>query len=322
MVSEHSRLEAIMASVTIFGGTGFIGRYVVTRLAENGWSVTVAVRRPDEALFLKSAGAVGQVTPVGANVRDRASVARAIDGAEAVVNLVGILYQSGAQRFQSVQAEGAGTIAQAAKSAGVKRLVHVSAIGADRQSPSLYAQSKALGEELVRKAFPDATILCPSIVFGPEDDFFNRFARMAGVSPFLPLIGGGRMRFQPVYVGDVAEAVSRALASSDCMGKTFELGGPGVYSFEQLLRLVLKEIRKQRLLLPIPFWLAGLQALALELLPEPPLTRDQLQLLRKDNVVQSGSPGLAELGIQATPLEVVVPEYLARYRPRGFYERG
>jgi NADH dehydrogenase len=213
-----------MALATVFGGSGFIGRYVVGQLAKRGWSVNVAVRRPDSALFLKTAGAVGQITPVAANIRDKASVERAIQGAEAVVNLVGILFEAGPQRFQGVHAEDAGQIAEAAKKAGVKSLAHLSAIGADPASPSLYARSKAEGEARVRAAFPEAVILRPSIVFGPEDDFFNRFARMARLSPFRPLIGGGRTRFQPVYVGDVAQAVANALERDECRGKTYELG--------------------------------------------------------------------------------------------------
>lgn len=309
-----------MALATVFGGSGFIGRYVVAKLAEAGWSVNVAVRRPDEALFLKSAGAVGQITPIAANVRDRASVERALAGAEAAVNLIGILFEGGQQRFRAIQAEGASAIAEAAARLGVKRLVHVSAIGADSASASLYAQSKAEGEANVRKAFPSATILRPSIVFGPEDDFFNRFARLATLLPALPLIGGGKTRFQPVYVGDVAAAVAQALVRTDCLGKTYELGGPAVYTFADLLRLILKEIRRPRLLLPLPFAIANVQAAILEWLPVPPLTRDQVRLLRTDNVVAPNALGLADLGIEPKPVELIVPEYLAQYRPRGYYE--
>ena len=206
---------------TVFGGSGFIGRYVVTNLARAGWLVRVAVRRPDEALFLKTAGAVGQVTPVAANVRDRASVARAVAGADAVVNLVGILHEGGPQKFEAVQAEGAKTIAEEAARAGARHLVQISAIGADANSDSAYARTKAAGEAAVRQAFPDATILRPSIVFGAEDGFFNRFAKMAQLAPALPLIGGGKTRFQPVYVGDVAEAVVKAIETPDAAGRTY-----------------------------------------------------------------------------------------------------
>ncbi len=310
-----------MSLATVFGGSGFIGRYVVAALAARGWAINVAVRRPDQALFLKTAGTVGQVTPIAANVRDRASIERAVAGAEAVINLVGILYQSGPQRFQAVHAEGAGQVGAAAARAGAKHLVHVSAIGADQTSPSLYARSKAEGESRVRAAFPEAVILRPSIVFGPEDDFFNRFARMARISPFLPLIGGGHTRFQPVYVGDVADAVLAVLERWDRRGKTFELAGPAIYTFEELLRLMLKETRQRRLLLPLPFALASLQAALLEWLPVPPLTVDQVRLLRRDNVATPNQPGLAQLGIEPRPVELVLPTYLDQYRPRGYYER-
>ena len=311
-----------MGLATVFGGSGFVGRYVVAALARRGWSVNVAVRRPDSALFLKTAGTVGQVTPVAANVRDRASIERALAGASAVINLVGILFQSGAQRFQSVHVEGAGEIAAAAKRAGARHLVHVSAIGADPEAQSHYARTKGEGEARVLAAFAEAVILRPSIVFGPEDDFFNRFARMSRLSPFLPLIGGGKTRFQPVYAGDVAEAVAVALERPDCRGKIYELGGPAIYTFEELLRLMMKETKQPRLLIPLPFALASLQAWFLEWLPVPPLTVDQVRLLRRDNVVGDGQPGLGALGIEAKPVELVIPSYLDRYRPRGHYDRS
>ena len=304
--------------VTVFGGSGFIGRYVVRNLARAGWQVRVAVRRPDEALFLKTAGDVGQVTPVAANIRDDASVNAACVGADAVVNLVGILYEGGRQKFDAVQAEGAGRVARAAKVAGAKRFVQISAIGADANSDSAYARSKAAGEAKVAMAFPGATILRPSIVFGPEDNFFNRFAKMAMLSPALPLIGGGNTRFQPVYVGDVAAAVAKAIEDAGTAGNTYELAGPRAYTFRELLRLMLNEIGRCRLLVPLPFALAMLKATFLQLLPMPLLTVDQVKLLKRDNVA-SGKPGLKELGISPTAVEVVIPTYLDRYRPRGHY---
>jgi NADH dehydrogenase len=306
---------------TVFGGSGFIGRYVVSKLAREGWLVRVAVRRPDEALFLKTAGVVGQVTPVAANVRDRASVARAIAGATAVVNLVGILHESGRQKFQAVQAEAPRTIAEEAARAGVRHLVHISAIGADANSDSTYARTKAAGEAAVQQAFPGATILRPSIVFGPEDDFFNRFAKMAQIAPALPLIGGGRTRFQPVYVGDVADAVVRAIEMREAAGRTYELAGPKVYSFAELMRLMLKEIGRKRALVPLPFPVASLMGSVLQNLPMPQLTADQVRQLKRDNLPTAGAAGLADLGITPTMVEAILPTYLDRYRARGAYRR-
>ncbi len=309
------------ALATVFGGSGFIGRYVVTNLARKDWMVRVAVRRPDEALFLKTAGVPAQVTPVAANVRDRASIARAVAGADAVVNLVGILHESGRQRFQAVQAEGPRLIAEEAARAGVRRLVHISAIGADAKSDSAYARTKAEGEAAIRAAFPEATILRPSIVFGPEDGFFNRFARMALLSPALPLIGGGRTRFQPVYVGDVAEAVVRAIENPAATGQTYELGGPNAYSFADLMRMLLNEIGRRRLLVPLPFAMASLMGAVAQCLPSPQLTVDQVRQLKRDNVPSGTLPGLADLGITPTAVEAILPTYLDRYRARGYYHR-
>jgi len=305
---------------TVFGGSGFIGRYVVKRLAARGLEVTVAVRDPDRAGFLKPMGNVGQVTPVRVPVTDERAVAAALAGAELAVNLVGILYEGGRQRFEAVQHEGAGRIARLAAAAGVRRLVHVSAIGADPDSPSAYGRTKGLGEAAVRAGFPGATILRPSIVFGPEDDFFNRFAAMARLLPALPLIGGGETRFQPVYVGDVADAVLAALDDPGAAGRTYELGGPRVYTFAELMRLLLREIGRRRMLVPVPFALARMKAAVLELLPAPPLTRDQVRMLERDNVVGLGPDAagtLADLGVTATAVEAVVPRYLARFRPGG-----
>jgi uncharacterized protein YbjT (DUF2867 family) len=306
---------------TVFGGSGFIGRYVVQDLARDEWLVRAAVRRPDEALFLKTSGVVGQITPVAANVRDRASVARAVAGAGAVINLVGILHQSGRQKFQAVQVEGAQMIAEEAARAGAKHLVHVSAIGADPNSDSAYARTKGEGEAAVRRAFPGATILRPSIVFGPEDGFFNRFAQMAMLSPALPLIGGGKTRFQPVYVGDVAEAAVRAIDNREAPGRTYELGGPKAYSFAELMQLMLNEIGRKRMLVPLPFPIASLMGAVLQCLPNPQLTADQVRLLKRDNVPSAGSPGLKDLGITPTAVETIIPTYLDRYRARGYYHR-
>jgi NADH dehydrogenase len=306
---------------TVFGGSGFIGRYVVTNLARDGWSVRVAVRRPDEALFLKTAGTVGQVTPLATNVRDRGSVVRAVAGADAVVNLIGILHESGRQTFQAVQAEGARTVAEEAARAGVSHLVQISAIGADANSNSSYARTKAEGEAAVRQAFPKATIMRPSIVFGPEDGFFNRFAKMAQLSPALPLIGGGKTRFQPVYVGDVADAVVKAIETPAAAGQTYELAGPKVYSFADLMRLMLRETGRKRALVPLPFPIASLMGAVMQCLPMPQLTLDQVRLLKRDNVPSAGSAGLSDLGITPTSVETIIPTYLDRYRARGYYHR-
>ncbi|MCC7271289.1 MAG: complex I NDUFA9 subunit family protein [Alphaproteobacteria bacterium] len=299
---------------TVFGASGFIGRYVVKRLAARGAVVVAAVRHPDAALFLKPMGDVGQVAPVRAAVTEEAAVAAAVAGSDVVVNLVGILYEHGAQTFEAVHHQGAGRVARLAKAAGVGRLIHVSAIGADPAAPSAYARSKGLGEVAVRAAFPEATILRPSIVFGPEDDFFNRFAAMARMVPALPLIGGGHTRFQPVYVADVADAVLRAIDDPAAAGRTYELGGPRAYSFAELMRLLLATIGRRRCLVTLPFAIARLQARLLELLPVPPLTRDQVTLLERDNVVATGMPGLAELGIEPTSVEAILPTYLDRFR--------
>lgn len=306
--------------VTVFGGSGFIGRYVVKRLAEQGARVRVAIRRPDEGLFLKPMGAVGQIDIVQANIRMPRSVQQAVAGADYVINCVGILHQSGAQKFGAVQARGAEVIALCAKEAGVQHMVQVSAIGADAESRSAYARSKAQGEAGVRAHMPQAAIIRPSVVFGPEDDFFNRFASMAALAPALPLVDGGHTKFQPVYVGDVAEAIVRALTDPAAAGQTYELGGPSVHSFRDLLQMTLAEIHKKRLLLPIPGALLKPLALLMELQPlfPPPLTRDQIELLKHDNVVAPGAKTLADLGIaEPTPLEAVIPTYLYRYRRGG-----
>ncbi|MGA0777095.1 MAG: complex I NDUFA9 subunit family protein [Gemmobacter sp.] len=312
--------------VTIFGGSGFVGRYVARRMAQAGWRVRVAVRRPNEAIFVRTYGVPGQVEPIACNIRDDASVAQALAGADAAVNCVGILAETGANRFEAVHAEGAGRIARAAAAAGVGRLVHVSAIGADPGSPSAYARSKAAGEAAVRAAFPGAVILRPSIIFGPEDQFFNRFAAMTRTSPVLPVVGG-TTRFQPVHVDDVAAAAERAIRTDVAPG-VYELGGPETLSFADLMRRMLAEIRRRRIVLDLPFWIArpiatvldGVQAATLGLFHNGMLTRDQLRNLARDNVVAPDARGLADLGIAPTPMSAVLPGYLWRHRPAGQFE--
>ena len=306
--------------VTVFGGSGFIGRHLIRRLCAKGYRVRVAVRRPNEALFLKPMGDVGQVQLVQANVRDDRSVAAAVAGATTVVNLVGILFEAGKQKFSSVQAEAPGRIAAAAKAAGVRRVIHLSAIGASAESDAHYAQSKAAGEAALKAAFSDATILRPSIVFGPEDDFFNRFAGLARMMPFLPLIDGGETKFQPVYVGDVADAIMACLDDVSTAGKVFELGGPRVYTFRELMEIVLHETGRKRLLIKIPSGLAKFKAAFLQMAPKPMLTVDQVRLLAYDNVVSDGAKGFKALGIAPTTVEAIVPSYLWRFRPKGQFE--
>lgn len=301
---------------TVFGGSGFIGRYVVKRLAQQGFVVRVAVRDPEAALFLKPMGAVGQVVPLYASVTNEGTVHRAIAGAEVVVNLVGALAETRAASFQAVHTEGAERIARIAAASGVRRLVHVSAIGADPASPSRYGATKGSAEQAVLAAFPEATILRPSIVFGAEDKFFNRFAEIARIAPFMPVISGAT-KMQPVFVGDVADAVMAALASDAAMGKTYEVGGPRVWSFRDILAFILKQTKRNKRLLDIPMGIARMQANIMQHLPGQPLTPDQLLMLSKDNVVAPGALGLADLGITPTPAELVVPAYLSRYQPGG-----
>ena len=309
--------------VTVFGGTGFIGRQVVRSLAKQGWRVRVAARNVGRGYRLRMLGDVGQIEVVQANLRNAASVERALDGAEACVNLVGILYESGRQGFQGLHYMGAKAVAEAAAARGITRLVQFSAIGADEAAPSKYARTKAMGEAAVRAAVPTAVILRPSLVFGPEDAFLNRFAAMAGVSPALPLPGGGATRFQPVYVGDVAAAVARVLADPDCAGKTYELGGPGVFTFRELMDFILRETGKARFLLPLPWPVAGVvgrvAALSTIIGIPPVLTADQVESLRNDNVVADGAAGFAELGVTPRSIEAIAPSYLYRYRKGGQY---
>lgn len=303
------------AVVAVLGAAGFIGRHTVARLAEQGAVIRALSRDPDRALHLKPLGEVGQIVLIGCDPLDDRSLREALAGARHAVNLIGILYERRAGEFDRVHGELPGRLGRIAREEGLERVVHVSAIGADPASPSAYARSKAKGEAALRAERPDAVILRPSIVFGPEDQFFNRFAAMASLAPALPLIGGGRTRFQPVHVGDVAQAIVAALSRADTAGRTYELGGPRVATFRELLVYMLAVTRRRRLLVDLPFALARLQGRLFGLLPNPPLTADQVRLLERDNVVSPDMPGLAELGIAPTPMEAVVPLYLDRFIP-------
>lgn len=302
----------------VIGGSGFVGRHVVRRLAKDGWRVRVGCRRPELAGHLQPMGAVGQIALMQANVRYPQSLAPVVLGADVVINLVGLLQPSGSQTFEAVQHEGAVAVAQAAQAAGVPRFLHMSALGVDRCPASVYAQTKLAAEQGVRALYPDAAVLRPSLVFGPEDDFFNRFAAMARMSPALPLIGGGDTRFQPVFVGDVAEAVLQLANAETLKGLTYELGGPEVKTFKQLLAYVLHITGRRRLLAPLPWFAAELLARFTGFLPNAPLTRDQLELLKVDNVVSSAAQAtFHDLGISPQSLEAIVPQYLWRYRATG-----
>jgi len=316
--------------ITVFGASGFIGRYVVRRLAKAGYRVRAATRRPHLACALKPMGAGGQVQIVQANLRYEDSIRRAVDGADGVVNLVGLLAEGGKQSFQSLQIKGADMVARCAAEAGVRTCVHISAIGAGAHSPSRYARTKALGEQAVREAVAEAVILRPSIVFGPEDAFFNRFADMARFAPALPLIGGGRTRFQPVYVDDVAQCVLKAISDDAFAGRTFELGGSGIYTFKDILTFILTVIGRRRVLIPVPFLAATGLGLAGEItgaLPfaQPFLTRDQVILLKSDNVVglTDENPGdISAFGVKPKTIEAITPGYLMRYRKGGQFSKS
>lgn len=315
--------NAMQDLVTVVGGSGFIGSQVVRALARKGLRLRVAVRRPHLAGDLRLHGDVGQIELVQANIRNPDSLARAMDGASACVNLVAVAFEHGRQKFQALHVMGARNAAQAARKAGATRFVQVSALGADPDSPSRFARTKAAGEAAAREVFPDAVVIRPSVVFGQEDNFFNRFAAMAAVSPALPLIGGGRTRFQPVFVGDVGRAIAETVLRAEAGGRTYELGGPGVYTFRELMELVLRETQRRRLLLPIPFRAASLLGAVGDLVAAtpfpPPITSDQVRLLKADNVVSPEAAGLAELGIVPVTVEAVVPTYLYRYRRGGQY---
>lgn len=309
--------------VTIYGGSGFVGRYIARRLAKAGWRVRVAVRRPNEAMFVRTYGSVGQVEPVLCNIRDDASVAAAMDGASAVINCVGTFDKGGKNNFDAVQHLGAERIARLASAAGVARMVHISAIGADPNGPTLYARSKGLGEEGVLQHMPGAVILRPSVIFGPEDEFFNRFAAMTRTSPFVPLIGASA-RFQPVYVDDVAAAAEHGVLG-DVSG-VYELGGPEVATFRNLIEDMLKVVRRRRLVLGLPLWIGRIMGWGFDLLAtlsggliKGPITLDQAKSLAVDNIVSKGAKTLADLGIEATAKEAILDEYLWRFRPSGQY---
>jgi uncharacterized protein YbjT (DUF2867 family) len=309
--------------VTIFGGSGFLGRHIVQRLAQAGYRLRVLTRRPSLANYLMPSGKSGQIVLMRGDIRNEKDVAAAVAGAEIVINLVGILKQSGGRTFEAMHAEGAAAVARAAAKAGAKRLIHVSAIGADKNARSLYARSKAEGETQVRQAFPGATILRPSIVFGPGDGFFNKFAGLMRLSKLVfPLFGGGKTKFQPVFVGDVADALAHALADDRTLAKTYELGGPAVYSLKEILEQVARVTERKRMLIPIPFFILDLVAAFTGWLPFAPVTLDQARLLRRDNVVKAGEDKalvgtIADLGVQPTALEAIIPGYLRTFRRTG-----
>ena len=316
-MTAHSPYDTL---VTVYGGSGFLGRHVIRALAKRHYRIRVAVRRPELAGYLQPLGRVGQIHAVQSNLRNAASVEAAARDAEVLINLVGILFERGRQRFDAVHSYGAEQVALAANAHGA-RMIHVSAIGADENSSSGYARSKAKAERLILAAQPTATIMRPSIMFGPEDDFFNRFAALARLSPALPLIGGGLTRFQPVFVGDVATAIADAVDGKVRSGTIYELGGPEVRTFKELMQFVLATIERNRLLVPIPFFMAKMQAMFLQYLPKPLLTPDQVELLRSDNVVSEVATRerrtLQGLGLEPEPIEAIVPSYLWRFRKTG-----
>ena len=302
--------------VTVFGGSGFIGRILVQRLAKAGYRVRVAVRRPNSALDVKTLGDLGQVHLAQANVRNKPSIEAAVNGADHVVNLVGVLFESGKQSFGKIHDEGAGLVAEVAAAANVKSLVHMSAIGADDESDSKYAKSKAAGEKAVLKNFRNASIIRPSVVFGADDNFFNKFAAMAKSFRILPVICGDT-KFQPVYVGDVGDAIVSIISDEDHAGKIYELGGPKAYSFRELLEMVNKVTEQNVPLITIPIQMAYFQAFFFGMLPNPMVTIDQMRLLEKDNVVSDDALKLSDLGVEATPPEAIIPNYLFLHRPMG-----
>lgn len=307
--------------VTVFGGSGFLGRYVVQALAKRGHRIRVAVRRPDLAGHLQPLGMVGQIKPIQANVRYRWSVDRALEGVDAVVNLVGILAEGGRQTFDAVQSFGPRAIGEAARAAGISNVVHVSAIGADKPSTIGYLRSKAEGEAAIHETAPEAVIMRPSIVFGPEDNFFNRFAAMARLSPTLPLIGGGNTRFQPVFAGDVGEAIARAVDGQARQGAIYELGGPEILTFRECMERMLEVTKRRRVLVPVPWFAARIIGRIGNYVPGAPITLDQVRMLGFDNIVSADAERdkrtLEGLGISPTALEVVLPTYLTRFRERG-----
>jgi NADH dehydrogenase len=321
--------------VTIFGGSGFLGRYAARELVKKGWRVRVACRRVNLAGDVRLAGAPGWVDLVQANIRDRASIERALEGADAVVNLVGVLIEKGKQTFESTQAEGAALVAEVAAEKGITRFVHVSAIGADPESKSDYAKTKGEGEAAVRAAIPAATILRPSVVFGPEDGFFNKFAQMTRFAPLMPAIGGGKTRMQPVYAGDVAEAIAMAVDTPETAGKTYELGGPRVYTMNEIYDHIFRTIDRPRFKISLPFFMAKpvgyltgaiwrfIPPFSWGFLGEPPVTGDQVELLKADNVVAEGALTIRDLGVTSLEsVEAITPTYLWRFRPYGEFHKA
>jgi uncharacterized protein YbjT (DUF2867 family) len=326
-----------MGKITIFGGSGFIGRYLVRQLAKQGWEIRIACRDVEMVNLLKPSGDVGQIVPWFCDITRPNHVASAVRGADAVVNLVGVLYESGHYSFANLHQIGAKVIAEAAKAAGVTKLVHISALGASFKSASIYAQTKAAGEKAVKKAFPGAIIMRPSVLFGPEDGFFNLFAGISRFSIALPVFGcpmvprlksnnngttldfygNGGTKFQPVYVNDVASAIVASLSLTQAKGQIYELAGPTTYNFKQLMEMLLKYTNRKRLLFPIPFFVAELLAMFLQTLPKPILTRDQIKLLKTDNVMSRRAKGLKDLGIKPTTVEMIVPKYLSRFQLKG-----
>jgi len=307
--------------VAVFGGSGFLGRYTVRALAKAGYRVRVGVRRPNLGNYLVPMGQVGQIQVVKANIANADHVASVVSGAEAVINLVGIMHQSGRQRFARLHREAAETVAKAAMSAGAQTFIHVSALGASQSSPSLYARTKAEGEMRVREAFPAATIFRPSLMFGPEDSFFNRFAGMARMWRAVPLIGGGHTKFQPVYVGDVAAAIAKAVVDpAAARGRTYELCGPNIYSFKEMMEFMLRETYRTAALVPVPFGVASFAASIANITPFAPITPDQVRLLKSDNVMTKGALGLHDLAIEPDSLEAILPTYIWRFRPQGQFQ--
>ena len=300
------------SQVTVFGGSGFLGRQIVKRLAGDGAAVRVAVRHPERASFLTGFSTAGLITTVYADVWDEATVGPAVDGSDAVVNTVGHYVERGRATFEAIHGQGALHVARASATAGVRRLVHISGIGADPGSESPYVRARAIGERLVKEAFPEATILRPSVMFGPEDAFFNQLAALARVMPILPLFGTGAVKLQPVYVGDVAEAVARALATEAATGKIYELGGPRAYTYKALLQLLLQQLGRRRLLMPVPYFAWELLAALMAPLPNRPISRDQVVLMKRDNVVSPKALSFAELGIAPSAVEEILPSYLGR----------
>ena len=312
--------------ITVFGGSGFLGKYVIRELVKEGWRVRVPVRRPHTAQELKVIGNVGQVQLVQANLRFAKSVERAVAGSDAVINLVALLFEEGKQSFESLHVREAETLAQAAAAEGVRNFVQVSAIGAHAESDSDYSRTKAEGEQAVRAAIPTADIMRPSIIFGAEDQFFNRFAAMAQFAPALPLMGGGATKFQPVYVGNVAQAIAK-VATQGTTGKTYELGGPRTYSFKELMQFTLGTIDRKRFLAPVPWFAANMMGFAGEIsgmapFVKPFLTRDQVKNLKIDNIVSDDALSFSDLGINLETIEAIVPTYLGRFRKYGqFHEK-